>query len=47
MIGARWKEDDFIKRVADGYQHGVFERYAEGVRALAAAEKQLLKTEGN
>ena len=45
LIGDRWKEEDFIKRIADGYQKGIFERYAEGVRGLAAAEKQILNGE--
>lgn len=45
LIGDRWNEEDFIDRIADGYQKGIFERYAEGVRGLAAAEKEILKGE--
>ncbi|KAL8789243.1 MAG: hypothetical protein Q9195_006889 [Heterodermia aff. obscurata] len=47
LIGSRWKEGNFAKRIADGYQRGVFERYAKGVEGLAAAEREILKSEGN
>ena len=29
LIGSRWKKENFVKRVADGYQSGIFERYGE------------------
>lgn len=29
LIGSRWKEENFVKRIADGYQRGIFERYGE------------------
>ena len=29
LIGSRWKEENFVKRIADGYQKGIFERYGE------------------
>ena len=47
LIGSRWKEEDFAKRIADGYQRGIFEHYATGVEGLAAAEKEILESEGN
>ena len=47
LIGSRWKEENFAKRIADGYRSGIFERYAKGVEGLAAAEKEILKSEGN
>ena len=47
LIGARWKEDEFIKRVADGYQKGIFEQYAGAVEGLAAVEREVLKGEKN
>ena len=40
LIGARWKGD--VRKVADGYQSGIFERYGGAVEGLAAAEKQIL-----
>ena len=29
LVGSRWTEEDFVKRIADGYQSGIFERYGE------------------
>lgn len=42
FIGARWDESDFVKRIADGYRPGVFERYGEAVTAFDAVEKSVL-----
>ena len=47
LIGGRWKEEAFVKRIANGYQKGIFERYAGAVEGLAAAEREVLKSEGN
>lgn len=47
LIGARWKEGDFVKKIADGYQSGIFERYALAVEGLAAVEKEVLGSESN
>lgn len=47
LIGARWREEEFVKRIADGYQKGVFEQYAGAVEGLAAVEREVLKTEKN
>ena len=43
LIGARWREEDFVKKVADGYQKGLYERYEKGVEALDAVEKEVLR----
>lgn len=43
LIESRWKETDFIEKVADGYQAELYERYAKGVEALDAVEKEVLK----
>ena len=45
LIGARWREEDFVKKVADGYQANLFEEYAKGVDALEGVEKQVLQTQ--
>ncbi|KAL8823518.1 MAG: hypothetical protein Q9191_005780 [Dirinaria sp. TL-2023a] len=47
LVGARWKEEEFIERVADGYQEGIFEQYAGAVEGLAAVEREVLKGERN
>lgn len=43
LIGARWNEDEFVEKIADGYQKGVFEKYGEVVGAFDQMETQLLK----
>ena len=43
LIGSRWREDDFVKKVATGYQAGLYEEYAKGVEALNAVEKDVLR----
>ncbi|EME87916.1 uncharacterized protein MYCFIDRAFT_184774 [Pseudocercospora fijiensis CIRAD86] len=44
LIGSRWDEASFVKRVADGYKKGVFEKYGEAVKGLDLMEKQALKS---
>ena len=43
LIGSRWREEDFVEKVANGYQADLYEEYAKGVEALDAAEKEVLK----
>ena len=43
FIGARWKEDDFVEKIAEGYQQGVFERYGEAMLGFEKMELELLK----
>ncbi|EFE31685.1 uncharacterized protein ARB_01284 [Trichophyton benhamiae CBS 112371] len=45
LIGQRWREDEFVERIADGYQPGVFEKYGQAVRGFEMMEKQILKAE--
>ena len=45
LIGERWKEDEFVKRIAHGYQEGVFERYGLAVEGFEKLEKQILEEE--
>ena len=47
LIGGRWEEEEFVQRVADGYQKGIFEQYGEAIVGLAIVEQELLKTERN
>ena len=46
LIGSRWDESGFVKKIADGYRKGVFEKYGEAVRGFDMMEKQALKKEG-
>ncbi|CAK4031596.1 structural maintenance of chromosomes 1 [Lecanosticta acicola] len=43
LISDRWDEDAFVKRIAEGYTKGVFEKYGEAVRGFDQMEKLALK----
>ncbi|MCJ1309211.1 hypothetical protein MMC25_002868 [Agyrium rufum] len=45
LIGARWKEEDFIERIADGYQKDVFDKYGEALLGFEMMEKKILEGE--
>ncbi|KAK4507625.1 hypothetical protein PRZ48_001360 [Zasmidium cellare] len=42
LIGERWDEGAFVKRIAEGYKEGVFERYEEAVGGFEKLEKLAL-----
>ena len=43
LIGQRWREEEFVKRVAEGYDPKLYKEYEKGVEALEAVEKEVLK----
>lgn len=43
FVGGRWKEGEFVRRVGEGYQRGVWEGYAVGVEGLEVVEREVLK----
>ncbi|EPS34194.1 hypothetical protein PDE_09158 [Penicillium oxalicum 114-2] len=43
LIGQRWKEEEFVEKIADGYQEGVFELYGKAVEGFEAMEKRVLE----
>lgn len=45
LVGQRWREDEFVERIADGYPPGVFEKYGHAVRGFEMMEKQILQAE--
>lgn len=45
LIGERWKEDEFIEKIADGYQKGVYEHYGKAVEGFEKMEQQVLQQE--
>lgn len=45
LIGQRWREEDFIEKIADGYQKGIFEQYGQAVEGFEKMEAQVLKEE--
>ncbi|KAL8902685.1 MAG: hypothetical protein Q9207_004469 [Kuettlingeria erythrocarpa] len=47
LIGSRWKEEEFVEKIAAGYQEGIFERYGLAVDGLNLAEIEVIKGEKN
>ncbi|PGH18956.1 hypothetical protein AJ80_04283 [Polytolypa hystricis UAMH7299] len=45
LIGGRWKEEEFVERIADGYQPEAFEKYGKALDGFEAMELQILKQE--
>lgn len=45
LIGQRWREEEFIEKIADGYQKGVFEKYGQAVEGFEKVEEEVLKQE--
>ncbi|QDS72151.1 hypothetical protein FKW77_004372 [Venturia effusa] len=43
LIGARWDEDSFVKKINEGYQEGVFEKYGEALKGFEAMEMEVLE----
>ncbi|KAB2574267.1 Carbohydrate kinase FGGY [Lasiodiplodia theobromae] len=46
FIEARWDEKSFVKKIAEGYREGVFERYGEAVKGFDGVEKWVLERFG-
>jgi xylulokinase len=46
LIGKRWDEDAFAKKIAEGYQKGVWETYGEALDGFARMEEELLARHG-
>ncbi|KAJ5199494.1 hypothetical protein N7491_011298 [Penicillium cf. griseofulvum] len=45
LIGQRWNEEEFIEKIADGYQKGVFEQYGQAVEGFEKMELKVLQQE--
>ncbi|KAK5109683.1 hypothetical protein LTR62_006805 [Meristemomyces frigidus] len=46
LIGARWDESKFVKKVAEGYREGVFERYGQAMKGFEQMEELVLRENG-
>lgn len=46
LIGARWKEEDFIEKIAEGYQRDVYEKYGVALKGFEKMEQELLNENG-
>lgn len=47
LIGARWREEDAVQKVDDGYRGGVFERYGKVLGAFEELEGRILEVAHN
>lgn len=47
LIGARWREEEFIEKIADGYQPEPFETYGKAVEGFEKMEVRVLEQEKN
>lgn len=43
LISKRWREEEFVEKIADGYQPEVFERYGEALKGFEVMELRLLE----
>ncbi|EED17026.1 D-xylulose kinase [Talaromyces stipitatus ATCC 10500] len=46
LIGKRWREEEFVEKIADGYQPDVFKKYGVAVGGFERMEQQILQQEG-
>ncbi|KIX02712.1 uncharacterized protein Z518_08654 [Rhinocladiella mackenziei CBS 650.93] len=45
LIGKRWREDEFVEKIADGYNPAVWERYGLALKGFEMMEESLLEEE--
>lgn len=45
LISERWKEDEFIDKIADGYQPAAFEKYGKVMEGFEMMENQVLESQ--
>jgi xylulokinase len=45
LIGSRWDEEKFVKRIADGYKKGLFEKYGKAAEGFDKMEKLVVGSE--
>jgi xylulokinase len=45
LIGGRWIEEEFIQKIADGYNAAVFEKYGKAMEGFQMLEKEILRQE--
>ena len=43
LIGARWDEEEFVEKIAEGYQAAKYKIYEKGVQGLEAVESDVLR----
>lgn len=45
LIGKRWREEEFIEKIADGYQPAAFDQYGKALHGFEMMEKRVLEQE--
>jgi xylulokinase len=45
LIGKRWREDEFVEKIADGYDRDVWDKYGRALRGFERMEETLLEEE--
>lgn len=46
FLEKQWKEENFIKKIEEGYRKGVWEKYGEAVEGLREAERRIVGESG-
>ncbi|KAF2440298.1 xylulose kinase [Karstenula rhodostoma CBS 690.94] len=46
FLEKRWREEDFVKKVCEGYREGVWERYGEALKVFDRVEKKAIEERG-
>ena len=46
FVAGRWKEEEFSRKVTDGYQEEVFERFGVAVKGFEMVEREILREQG-
>ena len=45
FVGKRWREEEFVEKIDEGYREGVFEKYGEALKGFAEMEQRVLEQE--
>jgi xylulokinase len=46
FLEARWNEEGFVRKIAEGYRKGVFERYGDALKGFAEVEGRAIQEKG-
>lgn len=46
LVASRWQEDQFVEKIANGYQKDIFEKYGEALEGFKRMEDELLRRHG-
>jgi len=46
LIGKRWREEEFVEKIADGYNKELWEKYGQAMKGFEEMERRLLAEHG-